>query len=1388
MNRILLINFGRMGDILQSSPTITLLKEMYPGAKIGMLGSDGFAEVMHGIPDLDYIHPLPIIEYMRSFKQMRLIEVFRKYDSLLSELRGLSYDTVYNLTHNRLGAVLSGLISENVIGLQADDSGFISVSNPWMSQFYNTNVNRGLNQFNLVDLYRLAAGYRPELRTDLNSRLRFRITSRDDKWAHETLKLEPVAESVKIIALQSGAMTDSKRWIAEYFNTAAKSLSAKYRIVFLGTDKERQLVQQASLGIAGVIDLCGKTSIGKLAAVLHKCSLLISNDTGTQHLAAAVGSQVLSLTIGPALASETGPFGEGHIVVEPETACMPCSYTEICEDTICRGVIKPELVVWLAEKMIENEQITQVPSEICEDARIAQTGFDEYGLWQLQPVKPSRHVLRERVNLAYRNTWYHLLNSNINNNIAMTDKSGRDIALDIEKIIVPLHKLVETAAAGVTFAGKLAILTENVQQNIDAIKDIGVELEEIDKTITSIGQECSELRPLTLDFNLGKEALPDAELSVLAKLTKILYGKLKQASGLFEYYLTGNRKTNVPAKVLAKPVIKNGIPKILAVDAHYFVAGELIKGLRRAGAEVEIAGLDEKSQSDPQSGELFIKNILKKAEDFKPDFLLTVNHLGFDSQGFLKDELEKRGIPSAIYYVDSPLFILDDPAKLASDGCVIFSWDRYYIDRLRDWGYNNLEYLPLATDDKVFFPRNPEDIPAEFKNDVAYVADSLHSRTAEHSLYLTEEMFSDKLGREIESAIRSNGRAVPEVLELAADNFEFDSQVQRRHFLAAWIMKIHQPHRLETLKRIAGLGLTIYGDEGWKEYFSNRHPVLERRIRYYSELPLVYSGLKIGFNSTSPQMPHGVNQRVFDVPAAGGFLMTDYREALEEIFDLKRDIAVYHSAEEAEELTKYYLKNESVREKMADTARAKILAGHTYKHRIDAIIERMIRPQNTYQSVESEPRGNRFDTHIIAEFDEMSKLAENFPEKIDIPRELSQHVFDERHLIIAPQRAAWIVTDEAGAKIVDYLHQGYSIGKTALMTAQERNTDFQQALFVVKDMIELFNRQNFRESFDTARLDIDKRARNLQLFLTRRCNLNCQHCYFSAGMPMDNELDTGQWKEIIRKFARLGAGSVVTLTGGEPMMHKGFREIAEEAVDRGLKVVLLSNGGLIRDRETAVWLADLVEIVQISLDGTTAEVNDPIRGRGSFDNAVQAIKFLLQERVEVEMTSVVLPENVEDLKNNLASFVRDMGQGRLKCSLTVANPKGRLEERLQDDPVSLVGRVLSAVGPQSWIRHGKFQPGLTIFGCELATSVVVNPDGKIGNCPYLNYSGKNSALDDDFARIVSDDCSWHREMMQSSGKCRNCDLLNFQCGGCRIFGKCGDQTKMRNYHRMMEGI
>ena len=102
-----------------------------------------------------------------------------------------------------------------------------------------------------------------------------------------------------------------------------------------------------------------------------------------------------------------------------------------------------------------------------------------------------------------------------------------------------------------------------------------------------------------------------------------------------------------------------------------------------------------------------------------------------------------------------------------------------------------------------------------------------------------------------------------------------------------------------------------------------------------------YENSVINLNATSMQMQTAVNQRVFDVPASGGFLITDAQADALEHFEPGKEIITYESAEELQDKALYFEKNESERKAIVQAAQKRVHDCHTYKHRLSLLIERM---------------------------------------------------------------------------------------------------------------------------------------------------------------------------------------------------------------------------------------------------------------------------------------------------------------------------------------------------------------------------------------------------------------------------------------------------------------
>src|SRR6185503_7381202 len=127
--------------------------------------------------------------------------------------------------------------------------------------------------------------------------------------------------------------------------------------------------------------------------------------------------------------------------------------------------------------------------------------------------------------------------------------------------------------------------------------------------------------------------------------------------------------------------------------------------------------------------------------------------------------------------------------------------------------------------------------------------------------------------------------------------------------------------------------------------------------------------------------------------------------------------------------------------------------------------------------------------------------------------------------------------------------------------------------------------------------------------LTYACNLACVHCLSSSGKRDPRELTTQQCKDVIDELERMQV-FYVNIGGGEPTVRPDFWELLDYSIDHNVGVKFSTNG-IKLDRRRAAQLAgtDYVD-VQISLDGATADVNDHVRGPGSYDTDMRALENL----------------------------------------------------------------------------------------------------------------------------------------------------------------------------------
>jgi len=162
-----------------------------------------------------------------------------------------------------------------------------------------------------------------------------------------------VAADPRMVGLCPGAeYGPAKRW--PYFGEAARILAERHQLSWLifGTAKEVELAEDVAQKIGpAATNLAGKTSLAELIGELQRCQLLLTNDTGTMHLAAHLGVPTVAIfgSTEPAL---TGPLGKGHLVIRHQVECSPCFLRTCPIDFRCMERVKVADVVAAVEKLL----------------------------------------------------------------------------------------------------------------------------------------------------------------------------------------------------------------------------------------------------------------------------------------------------------------------------------------------------------------------------------------------------------------------------------------------------------------------------------------------------------------------------------------------------------------------------------------------------------------------------------------------------------------------------------------------------------------------------------------------------------------------------------------------------------------------------------------------------------------------------------------------------------------------------------------------------------------------------------------------------------------------------------------------------------------------------
>jgi heptosyltransferase I len=337
--KILILKPSSLGDVIQALPVLRLLKLHFRDAEIFWWIDSALAPLLEGDPDLAGIVRF---ERKRWGKPQHWPEMLRSVQWLRAE----NFDLVIDLQClARSGAFAWLARGKFLIGLDEVREG--------ARGFYDLAVPRKSFYTHAVDWY---LSVLPPIGVPVHKNF---------NWLPEHAEISASVKSkwktggAKWIAIQPGARWENKCWPVNYFAELVRLLAEKFsdtRFVILGSHEDKPLGEIISRAAPErILNLCGQTSLPEMVEWIRLCDLMVTNDTGPMHVAAALHKPLVTL-FGPTEPRRTGPYGQLENVLRIDLPCSPClkSYCAWKNPNECLNAISPAMVFERAQKQLNS--------------------------------------------------------------------------------------------------------------------------------------------------------------------------------------------------------------------------------------------------------------------------------------------------------------------------------------------------------------------------------------------------------------------------------------------------------------------------------------------------------------------------------------------------------------------------------------------------------------------------------------------------------------------------------------------------------------------------------------------------------------------------------------------------------------------------------------------------------------------------------------------------------------------------------------------------------------------------------------------------------------------------------------------------------------------------
>ena len=363
IKKVLIYNPFGIGDVIFSTPMLMVLAKNIPGVNISYICNTRTYWILKNNP---YVNDIIVYEkdHFRQLAENSKPRFLKKLILFFKKIKSINADALIDLSLNYQASLAAKFMRiPKRIGFNYRGRGRFLTDKIDLDGFEKKHV-----VFYYMDLLKL-------LGLEANSKVftEVFVSGEDEKWSDESIKKNNLCGKIILGLIPGGGKSWGinaryRRWpVSNFAHVAGKVIdNFNYSIILFGDIAEIDLCSNIESFIHHkVINMCGKTTIGQLLALMKKCSMILCNEGGPLHIAVALGVPTVSI-FGPVDEKIYGPYSEDngkHIVINSETKCRPC-YSKFkhneCTNVACLNSISEDEVFGAIKKLSEAIKIGRI--------------------------------------------------------------------------------------------------------------------------------------------------------------------------------------------------------------------------------------------------------------------------------------------------------------------------------------------------------------------------------------------------------------------------------------------------------------------------------------------------------------------------------------------------------------------------------------------------------------------------------------------------------------------------------------------------------------------------------------------------------------------------------------------------------------------------------------------------------------------------------------------------------------------------------------------------------------------------------------------------------------------------------------------------------------------